>query len=142
VVVSRRVNSDVVRHLLKTMKLVAGVIILLLVAGSIAGQECHCKRAAKDDDTRGGANEYIAFREKRTYRHLRGFVHTFADDDTLANVLVEVYTYSPSLLAKGYEAGNLRGRRIAACVTGEDGSFCFNRIPAGRYELRTSLASG
>jgi hypothetical protein len=37
---------------------------------------------------------------------------------------------------------NPQQKRIAACVTGADGKFCFRRLPSGTYELRISKGAG
>lgn len=36
----------------------------------------------------------------------------------------------------------VRPRRLAACVTSEDGKFCFRHLRPGKYELRTSSKPG
>jgi hypothetical protein len=33
-------------------------------------------------------------------------------------------------------------KELAACVTAEDGKFCFRHLPPGKYELRASLNAG
>jgi hypothetical protein len=62
------------------------------------------------------------------------------DSQPLAGVLVEIYDKPEGLLMdwKERERTSAPQHRIAACVTGEDGEFCFPRIPAGKYELRFS----
>jgi hypothetical protein len=58
----------------------------------------------------------------------------------LAGALVEVYDKPEGLLLcwKEREAIKSKQRKIAACVTGNDGEFCFDKIPADKYELRCS----
>jgi hypothetical protein len=71
---------------------------------------------------------------------------TWFNDEPLDGALVEVFDRPDYLLCE-WEEGNPRGctirppagqRRVAACVTGEGGKFCFDGLPAGRYELRAS----
>jgi hypothetical protein len=55
-------------------------------------------------------------------------------------VLVEVYDKPEGLLLgwKEREARKNKQRKIAACLTSNDGEFCFDKIPSGKYELRCS----
>ena len=62
------------------------------------------------------------------------------------NVLVEVFD-QPDYLICEWRDKNPNNctttppdsqRRIAACVTGKDGAFCFSKLHAGKYELRVS----
>ena len=57
----------------------------------------------------------------------------------LAGALVEVFTHPEYLLSNdSYSRGKPEQRRVAACMTGTDGKFCFRGLPAGKYELRSS----
>jgi hypothetical protein len=81
------------------------------------------------------------FIEKEPYRELRGRVVVFATGKPLAGALVEVFTHPEYLLSNDSCArGKPEQRRIAACLTGNDGKFCFHfrRLRSGKYELRSS----
>jgi hypothetical protein len=82
-------------------------------------------------------------KEDKTYRYLSGTIK-FPNDEIASDALVEVYTHPEYLLLKYPESEEKKKkqRRIAACVTGEDGKFCFGFIEAGKYELRVSQGSG
>ncbi len=113
------------------MKLLVVSTFLLLLSGSIHAEECGCKKATSTEQTRWSDNERISIYDSHSYRQLRGTVHLSSDEThVLPNALVEVY--------KRYDK---RARRIAACITGTNGVFCFNGLRAGRYRLRVSIDS-
>ncbi len=105
--------------------------------------DCRCAPAAESDVTRWGGNEEVVGREEKTYRRLAGGVR-YATDEAVSGALVEVYTHPEYLLLKYPENAKKRKRqrRVAACVTGEDGKFCFGFVGAGKYEVRVSKDGG
>jgi hypothetical protein len=126
-----------------TMKaLLASIIFISLLASNPQGN-CRCVPATDDDTTRWGGNEYIIVKEEKVYRYLSGTVN-FQNDDPVSDALVEVYTHPEYLLLEYSEGAKKKKkqRRIAACVTGEDGKFCFGFLPPGKYEMRVSQGSG
>jgi protocatechuate 3,4-dioxygenase beta subunit len=104
---------------------------------------CGCVPASENEATRWGGNEDIVVKEEKVYRQLNGAV-TFQDEEPASGALVEVYTH-PEYLLMSYaerEKEKKKQRRVAACITGEDGKFCFGSIEGGKYELRVSQGSG
>lgn len=126
------------------MKLLMASII---VSGLITFQPqegCRCVPATKDETTRWGGNQSIVIKEEKVYKRLFGTVtYALVDEPPISDALVEVYTQPDNLLSSATESEKKKKqRRIAACVTGEDGKFCFGFIKAGKYEMRVSLGSG
>jgi hypothetical protein len=81
----------------------------------------------------------IVMVEHRSHRRLSGVVEN-GTGTRFESVLVEVFdhpeVYDDKVQIKpGHE---IVQHRLAACVTGRDGRFCFNHIRSGRYELRAS----
>ena len=125
------------------MKLfLASLIFISLLTFQPQGS-CRCVPATDDDLTRWGGNESIIVKEEKVHRHLSGIV-TLGGDNPISDALVEVYTH-PEYLLLDYperESKKKKQRRVAACVTEEDGKFCFGFIAPGKYEVRVSLESG
>ena len=116
-------------------------VLFFCLTTPLLAQRCRCIQPAPGETTRAGANEEIVMVDKKKYRMLHGVVR---NDEVLAGVLVEVFDH-PEHLLLSYPANEQRKqkqRRIAACVTGADGSFCFRGIPAGKYELLLSKDGG
>ena len=62
----------------------------------------------------------------------------------MSDVLVEVFDQPEHLLLSYPENVEKKKvqRRLAACVTGKDGMFCFSKLRAGKYDLLFSKDSG
>jgi len=62
----------------------------------------------------------------------------------MKDVLVEVFTHPEYLLSEDplEEREKIHQVRIAACITGANGEFCFRSLPAGTYEIRSSISGG
>ena len=125
------------------MKLVIPTaLIFLFCLGSPSAQRCKCSPAL-DETTRSGANEHIVISEKQKHTRVAGFVRD-VNGQTIPDVLVEVFD-KPGYLLLPYPQNiekQTPQRRIAACVVGNDGQFCFTNIPAGKYEVRFSKNGG
>src|SRR3954452_866970 len=102
---------------------------------------CTCHKSEKGDTTHGGANEYIVVLEEESYRELQGTVRMW-DDTPIENVLIEIFDNADYLLKDDSWRKNPTQKRLAACLTGADGKFCFCHLPSGSYELRASLSDG
>jgi hypothetical protein len=113
---------------------------LLTSAPSISGRFI-CHKPEKGDATRLSANEYIVVVGEKSYREQQGSVKT-SNDMPLENVLVEIFDTADDLLEDNSWNKQSEQKRLAACVTGPDGKFCFCHLPSGAYELRSSLSEG
>ena len=118
------------------------VFACLLVAPSVLG-DCKCGTPDKGETTLWGGNEMIVVTEENSFRKLEGRVQ-MSGDRPLENALVEVFDHPDYLLDTSHSRGEgpPEQKRLAACRTAKDGKFCFRNLPAGKYELRSSLGSG
>jgi Carboxypeptidase regulatory-like domain len=112
----------------------------LLTAAPSMSVDCACHKPEKGDKTRLGANMMIVVPMEKTYRELRGTVQ-MSDGRALENALVEILDNADYLLRSG-PLKQPRQTRLAKCVTGPDGKFCFRHLPSGTYELRSSIDTG
>jgi hypothetical protein len=118
------------------MKLnVAKLLAVALMISSHPGN-CKCSAPGPGETTHQGGNEIVTFKETRTYKSVRGVLRD-VNGEPLAGVLVEVFDH-PEWIISNYPASRVAQQRIAACKTGPDGTFCFQNIPSGKYELRAS----
>lgn len=109
-------------------------LILACLSSNLSANDCKCIPVPPGETTRAGANEEIVLSEKKPRKMLHGLVSD-VNGEALSDVLVEVFD-NPNAQGNGSQ------NRLAACVTGEDGGFCFKNIPAGKYELILSKGSG
>lgn len=102
---------------------------------------CACK--ASDESTRAGANEDVVLAERQKRHFLEGVI-TAPNGDILPDVLVEVFTEPDYLLLPYPESQQKKKaqKRVAGCVVGPDGKFCFRGLAPGKYELRLSKDGG
>ena len=117
-------------------KLLTVILMICCLAKASRPDRCKCAAPAAGETTHQGGNEIVTFREQRAYRSVRGVARD-ANDDPLEGVLVEVFDH-PEWILSNYPASRVEQHRIAVCKTGADGSFCFENIPSGKYELRAS----
>jgi hypothetical protein len=126
------------------MKLTSVLVLIFsftLTLQASRGSRCLC--AASNESTREGANETVTVIERTKYRQLAGVVQD-TNGGIMSDVLVEVFD-KPEYLLLSYpesEAKKKAQRRVAGCVVGTDGKFCFRGLPPGKYELRFSKAGG
>jgi protocatechuate 3,4-dioxygenase beta subunit len=115
------------------------LFILSCLGGFWQKEDCKCPPPSPGVKTSWGQENVIIKREE-PFKFLHGKITGSSDGKPLAEVLVEVYDKPEGLLLgwKEREARKSKQRKIAACVTGKDGEFCFGKIPAGKYELRCS----
>jgi hypothetical protein len=129
------------------MRLFLTTLLLFSSASGVGSEECSCTKAGDGVTTRGGSWQ-VPTTEKKVLKTIRGEV-LFSKDHPLDDVLVEVFDNPDALLdlfrpcPDGENCPNSRDlpkkqKRLAACMTGEEGEFCFPDLPPGRYEVRFS----
>jgi hypothetical protein len=111
------------------------VISLILISLLSGCSQCNCK-TVPTNETSHGANEFIMISEIKVNR-IAGKVLRPGDEPE-NEAIVEVFNYSSS--SSDYKDVNAAlyyyKKRRASCMTGENGAFCFNKLPPGRYLLR------
>jgi protocatechuate 3,4-dioxygenase beta subunit len=112
----------------------------LLTAAPAMSTDCTCHKPEKGDKTRRGANIMVVVPMEKSFRELRGTVQ-MPDGRVLENALVEIFDNADYLLQSG-PLKQPHQTRLAKCVTGSDGKFCFRHLPSGTYELRSSIDTG
>ena len=118
---------------------IASLLLAVLSLSFSKTEKCRCLPASPTDTTSWGQQNVI-IKNDRVVQSLRGIVVGAVNQRPLGGVLVEVYDKPEGLLMdwKEREARKPNQRRVAACVTGADGEFCFSKMPPGKYELRCS----
>jgi hypothetical protein len=110
------------------------VVIFLLASVEVSLAQC---RKAHDDEISHGANELVQLRS-RTVSHVHGTVR-FPRDEPAKDIVVEIFRFE----GDEHEYGDLRKamehKRVAACVTGNDGKFDFPGLKPGKYLLRAGI---
>lgn len=121
------------------MKLFIIILILSCLGSLFQKESCKCSQPPPEAKTSWG-QENVIIKQDQPFKFLRGKIVASSGGKPLSGVLVEVYDNPEALLLswKEREVRKDMQRKIAACVTGEDGEFCFDKIPAGKYELRCS----
>ena len=124
------------------MKVVAILLVLFSLTTQLAKEQCKCLPASKDQQTSWG-QENVIIKPDEAFKQLRGKVLA-PTEDALEGVLVEVYDKPEGLLMdwKERKARKVQQRKVAACLTGPNGQFCFSKLSAGQYELRASKPNG
>jgi hypothetical protein len=109
------------------------LISLILVSLLSGSSQCDCKKVPTNEISHG-ANEFILLSELKVNR-IAGRT-LLPDGEAVNEAIVEVFNYSSSSTDYKDVDSALRNKRRAACMTGENGAFCFNKLPPGRYLLR------
>ena len=109
------------------------LISLILVSLLSGSSQCNCKTVPANE-TSHGANEFILIDELKV-NEIAGKV-LLPDEEPVNEAFVEVFNYSSSSIDHKDVDAALTKKRRAACMTGENGAFCFNKLPPGRYLLR------
>jgi hypothetical protein len=121
----------------------AALVACFLTAAPSMSVDCACRKPEKGDQTRWGGNMMIVVPLDKSYRELRGTVTMF-EGEVVENALVEIFDNADYLIHEtdGHLQQAPHQTRLAACVTGPDGKFCFRDLPSGTYELRSSIKAG
>ena len=122
---------------------IALLLTALLSLSFSRPEKCACLPASAKDTTSWGQQNVI-IKNEGIVQSLRGTVVGAVNKTPLGGVLVEVYDKPEGLLMdwKERDARKVNQRRVAVCMTGGNGEFCFSKIPPGQYELRCSKAVG
>jgi protocatechuate 3,4-dioxygenase beta subunit len=102
-------------------------------------ERCSCRKAGDKETTRWGW--MVRTMEGGSVKALKGRV-TNALEDPLDGALVEVFDHPEVWLAEDSYNNRNKQKRLAACVVGKNGEFCFSKLPPGKYELRASGPRG
>ena len=116
------------------------LLLVLALLGGVPAQRAHCgcRPAARGEVPLGGNHEIIQT-VPAPVRQVRGSVHFWVNDKPVDKAVVEVFADRPDKRPDKNPA--FRTKRLAACMTGADGKFCFPRLPAGRYVLRAGVSN-
>jgi hypothetical protein len=115
-------------------KLLFCSMLVLLAVSSLSERRCSCQKAL-ERDLPHGANETIEYSEK-TVKRIAGRVAYWNNNEPAQDVVVEIYEIPHAVKKlKPHEIVSRRHRK-AACVTLQDGRFCFPELPSGRYLVR------
>lgn len=115
--------------------------IIFVAIVPVSARDCRCRRPERGDQTRWGGNEVIVEAPEKHFRRMAGVIK-LGDSGPVAGVLVEVFDNPGYLLDQSRAGSPPKQTRLRACVTSEDGSFCFRDVRSGSYELRASLSAG
>jgi hypothetical protein len=116
------------------------VALFFLCPNTSGDSGCGCSTTG--ETTRWGGNQVVIRVEKKSYKQLHGIVE-LTYQKPMKGALVEILT-NPDHLLKGaapWDKDAPGQQRVAACVTGVDGRFCFRDLAPGAYELRSSFNS-
>ncbi len=108
-------------------------ILFWTLPGSLQQRECHCREAASNEVPHG-ANEYIELPGVRR-KTLRGRVSINGELLPEIGGVVEVYKMPLDSKKLDHFLIVRKSQRIAACVVGPEGKFCFPKLPPGQYFL-------
>ena len=115
------------------------VVLLTLVCSGIPLQPrccCTCELVANDVTTHGGWIREVLEGE-HVVSQIRG--RTLLNGDIPEEgVLVEVFDNPDVALNQSSGKKKRTQKRVAACITKQEGEFCFRGIHPGKYELRSS----
>jgi hypothetical protein len=124
-----------------TRVIAACVAIACLLTPVGQSGDCKCHTPKSDDQTRWGGNQAIVLQPKQHFREIKGVVEV-SERELVENALVEVFDKPEYLVSDRPRDAKPQQKRLRACVTPADGTFCFKDLPDGRYELRISRDQG
>ena len=115
------------------LKLIGTFFILLLFGNNFAGKNCSCKKLPDDAKTKTGWMQ-IQVAEEKPVKTIQGKV-VDGNEDVLVGSFVEVFKIEET---DSDTEDDSPQKRLAGCEIGEEGKFCFTKLPAGKYEVRVS----
>ena len=109
------------------MRTMVTLFCVALLGSMIKNHDCQCRKVEdKETTVWNEKREDVRIVNEEITQLLRGMVR-LPDDKPMSDVLVEVFAKSDE-----------QPVRVAACRTGGNGRYCFNKVLAGDYELRFS----
>lgn len=112
-----------------------GLLSLFLILTSVisfpAKSDCPCRPALESDHPHG-ANETIEY-SVGTVKRIQGRV-TLPNGEPVSEAVVEVYEYRGN--ARNKFPFEMAETRKTACLSDENGNFCFADLPPGWYVLK------
>src|SRR5215813_4707700 len=114
------------------IKHIAVCVVALCVFSVTDTAEGRCKNA-KDGDVPHGANMLIQLTDQ-TVSSIRGEV-SWPTGEPAKDIVVEIFIYTGGDSSEDMNKA-LAQKRVAACITGEDGKFAFPQLKRGKYLLR------
>lgn len=130
------------KYLCKFFQNLCLICLFLIIANlSVIASDCGCKEAKIDDIPKTGT--IFLWENVGIVKNLKGVV-LFPDATTeLENAVVEIYKISKntktlSEVEHSYEEIKeiTKKKRKAACLTAENGKFCFPKLSKGKYLLK------
>ena len=117
------------------MNICAILALLILLAVPLPSSKCRCRKVKDESPVLGTV---FATMNGGRVRKLQGTVFS-PSGNVMEDAIVEVYDNRSNADDEyiSYEAvkESTNLKRKTACMTGEDGRFCFTSLPPGRYLL-------
>jgi hypothetical protein len=120
-------------------KLLLSSIVFALIVVSLPERRCSCQKAL-EQDLPHGANETVEYGEK-TVKTIRGRVTDPLGAVLPDGVVVEVFEMASADRKLSPTKIVTERERRTACVTANDGTFCFADLPSGWYLVRAGTRS-
>ena len=118
------------------MNIFAILMLLIPLAAPLPSSKCQCRKVK--DETPVLGTVFVAMNGGRV-RKLQGVV-LYPNGDIMKDAIVEVFENRSKAddenISPAEVSLSTNRKRKAACMTGEDGRFCFSNLPPGRYLLR------
>ena len=95
---------------------------------------CQCKNDLTLPHSWGGHMTNV-LSERALLKSLEGVV-TDRTGAALEGALVQVFDRPEASPHNNGRRAGVEQQRVAACLAGADGRFCFDKIPSGKYEVR------
>ena len=115
------------------MKIIATLLLLISVNLPPRQPNCRCKKASDAESIHWG-NDPVQYSGDVAVKSVRGKV-MLPDGEALGDALVAVFD-KPAEEIYVYRLDS--GKRLAACKTGKDGSFCFAGLRPKKYVVCAS----
>jgi hypothetical protein len=112
-----------------TIKIIFIISLIVVCSFEIYAQNSSCEQLKENETTREGYSALIVFKEKKTFKAIRGTTVLGFEGEPLKDVFVEIFPFKSNV-------------RVAGCRTGEDGKFSFTNLKKGKYKIKLSIDGG